>query len=93
MLSGIERVAALAMQVTLTILVLKAVRQKNFKILVLAITLHMLIDAPLALLSPFGNLVTEGYVLICASIGVWYIITAPKEEWDFSDKKPSLQAQ
>lgn len=81
LLSGIERVCAIAIQIGFSVLVMKGVRKRDFKIIGLAILLHTLVDAPLAVLTKYGVLVTEGYVVLCAIVAVIYIIRSAKEAW------------
>lgn len=50
LMAGVERIFAMAIQIALSILVLECVRRRNLLLLVLAIALHTLVDAPAVIL-------------------------------------------
>lgn len=89
LLSGIERICAITIQIGFTVLIMKAVRKKDFKFVLLAIALHTLVDAPLAILAQYGMLVTEGYVVICAVIAFMFILRCAKENWQADEFEPA----
>lgn len=76
--SGIERIFALTIQIALSLFVLYGVMNNKYIFLIYAIILHAVVDSPLIILKPFGTIIVEGYVMICAIISLIYIIKSRK---------------
>ena len=82
-LAALERVFALFIQLGLTLLVFKAVKEKSIFYLVCAILLHAGVDFIPAMYQTglISNLfIVEGYILICALISFFYIRNTLKEK-------------
>lgn len=88
LLGGIERIFALIIQITFSLLVLYGVMNKSFKYVIYAILLHMVVNAPLGILSSMGISVIgiEVFVGICATIGLVFIIKSKSMFNDYSEK-------
>ncbi len=68
-LSGVERIAAFVLQICLSYLVYRAVKDKKFLFWVLALLLHFVVDAGAVLLSKnISALLTEGILLVCVLV-------------------------
>ncbi len=80
LLGGIERVMTLLIHVGLSLVVLQVFHKRNIKYLWYAIILHTLVNAPIALLNPYGILVTEAYIALCAAIALFYISQSARIE-------------
>ena len=82
-LAALERVFALIIQLGLSILVFKAVKEKSIFYLLCAILFHAGVDFVPAMYQTgiISNLfIVEGYILICALISFFYIRYTLKEE-------------
>lgn len=80
LVGGIERIFAIIIQVALTLVVLYGIKyRKNIWVLV-AILLHAVIDTPVALMSLNGIsiFIIEAYVLLCAVVGLVFIIKSKR---------------
>lgn len=79
LVGGVERIFAMTVQVSLSILVLYGIRKRRFGYVLLAVALHCVLDSPLALLTQnFGMLGTELYVMLCAVASLVYILYSRK---------------
>lgn len=81
MVSGIERMFALALQVALSILVLYAVRTKKWRYFFLAIAIHAAIDFPAALYQKgiISNVWTiEASLAVIAAACLFFIVRSKK---------------
>ncbi|MFA9380803.1 MAG: YhfC family intramembrane metalloprotease [Acetanaerobacterium sp.] len=78
-LGGIERLFAMTIQVAFSILVLYAIRKRDFQFVLLAVLLHLVVDAPVNLVKQqFGYIATELFVMLCAAAALVYIIRSRK---------------
>jgi len=77
-LAGIERIAAVTMQIALSLLVLYAVKEKRFNILVYAILLHAAFNLPAALyqMQRINVLTAEAIVAVFGILAYLFIIRA-----------------
>jgi len=71
LLPGVERLLALIIQIALSLLVLYGVRNRKYIILLWAILIHTLVDAPTLLVH--NTLILEGYVFLVALVSCFYI--------------------
>ncbi|MHC1719484.1 MAG: YhfC family intramembrane metalloprotease [Clostridiaceae bacterium] len=81
MVSGIERMFALALQIALSILVLYAVRTKKLRYLFYAVIIHAAIDFPAALFQKgiISNVWTiEAALAVIAAISLFFIVRSQK---------------
>ncbi|MCX7903890.1 MAG: YhfC family intramembrane metalloprotease [Caloramator sp.] len=76
LLAGLERAFAITIQIALSLIVLLAVRDKNFVYLLIAILLHMLIDTPIAYMAMQGVnvFILEGVTFLIALVSLYFMI-------------------
>lgn len=84
LLSGVERILYLVVQIGFSVLVLLAIRKGRAGLLWLAgaIALHLLVDAPLPILMDILGLsayAVEGYLVILAIAAVWFTVYAKRK--------------
>src|SRR5699024_10445742 len=80
-LGPIERVCAIALHISLSILVMYAIKSRKMKYLICAIAVHVLVDVPAALYQTgiLPNIfVGEAIIVLFAIIAVVYIVRSRK---------------
>ncbi|MCH3960738.1 MAG: YhfC family intramembrane metalloprotease [Solobacterium sp.] len=77
---GIERLAAMAIHVGWSVMVMKSIREKKIRWLFLALFTHTIIDCGVSYASNQGLSIwiIEGFVLLCAAIGILFVIKQNK---------------
>lgn len=92
LVSGFERVFALALQVALSLLVLYGVRRKRFRYVICAVFLHAAVDFPAALYQKgvIPDILTiEAFVAAVAAASLWFIVRSKKKlDWETGEVKP-----
>lgn len=85
--AGIERFFTIIIQIALSILVLYSIKNRKYIYFILAILLHIVIDAPIAIFNEIGlNIwVIESYILIFAVISLVFIMKSKTLMMDKND--------
>lgn len=88
LLSGIERISAVGIQLGLSLVVLYAVKERKYIYYVAAILLHMLVDTPVVIMQGYNiNIfIIELYAFILAIISVIFVIKSKS----FFDKEKNI---
>lgn len=79
-LSGIERLAVLPVHIILSVIVCLAVVKRKYVLVLLAILLHGIVNAPAVLASPYALsiYVIEGMIIVMSVIAIWAIFKSKK---------------
>ncbi|MDD5016698.1 MAG: YhfC family glutamic-type intramembrane protease [Eubacteriales bacterium] len=93
-LGGIERIFAFTIQIALSLLVLYAVKERKFIYVVVAILLHMVIDAPLVILPRVFGVTAYQLEIILGAIAVcaFVFILMAKKLFKPSDDRPEKES-
>ena len=81
LISGVERMFAMSLQVALSLLVLYGVREKKFRYVIYAVLIHAAVDFPAALYQKgviSSILAIEGGLLIVAAASLYFIVRSRK---------------
>jgi len=79
-LSGIERLAVLPVHIILSVIVCLAVVKRKYVLVLLAILLHGIVNAPAVLASPYALsvYVIEGMIIVMSVIAIWAIFKSKR---------------
>jgi uncharacterized membrane protein YhfC len=81
LISGVERMFAMALQVALSLLVLYGVREKKFRYIIYAVLIHAAVDFPAALYQKgviSSVFAIEGGLVIVAAASLYFIVRSRK---------------
>lgn len=84
LVSGVERMFALALQIALSLLVLKGVRERKFRYVLYAVLIHAAVDFPAALYQKgviSGILTIEAGLAAVAAVSLYYIVRSRKSSF------------
>lgn len=79
-LAGVERLAVLPVHIILSIIVCLAVVKRKYVLVLLAILLHGIVNAPAVLASPYALsvYVIEGMIIVMSVIAIWAIFKSKR---------------